>query len=360
VATRPNEGVLCDVASKRFSRKVRVVIVATFTVALGVPLVPASAQPPAPSDPQAEYQQLVEQAAQADEDLLDAQEDVAVNRAGLERARQDLAAAQDAGRRAADEMEQFRGQVDQLADASFRGATFSKMSALLTGESTQDFLDRASALELLAGDHYRTLDRFADAAAAAEQARSQSETATQQAAGATAAAEKLAADIEQRKTELDAKIRQLRDARARLSPDARADMGRVKDNGIYFGPPGAANTALQAALSRKGSEYQWGAEGPNEFDCSGLTMWAYNLAGIKLPHSSRSQYTMGRAVSTNELQPGDLLFYDDGTGNPDRIHHVGMYVGDGKIVDAPTEGQLVDVRGMRSDGHYIGARRLAG
>jgi peptidoglycan DL-endopeptidase CwlO len=72
------------------------------------------------------------------------------------------------------------------------------------------------------------------------------------------------------------------------------------------------------------------------------------------------QYKVGRAVSANELQAGDLLFYDDGTGNPERIHHVGMYVGDGKMVDAPTEGQLVDVRAMRGDGHFIGARRIAG
>jgi cell wall-associated NlpC family hydrolase len=65
-------------------------------------------------------------------------------------------------------------------------------------------------------------------------------------------------------------------------------------------------------------------------------------------------------VAKDALQPGDLLFYDDGSGNPAAIHHVGMYVGDGRMVDAPTEGKLVDVRPIRSDGHYIGARRIVG
>jgi cell wall-associated NlpC family hydrolase len=76
----------------------------------------------------------------------------------------------------------------------------------------------------------------------------------------------------------------------RFSPAERADLGPVKD------------TALQAALTKRGSEYERAADGPNEFDCSGLTMWAYNAAGIKLPHSSRSQYTLGRAVSSSELR----------------------------------------------------------
>ena len=65
-------------------------------------------------------------------------------------------------------------------------------------------------------------------------------------------------------------------------------------------------------------------------------------------------------MSQDALLPGDLVFYDDGSGDPAIIHHVGMFVGDDEIVDAPTEGQLVDVRSMRSDGHYIGARSIVG
>ncbi|MBA8824110.1 cell wall-associated NlpC family hydrolase [Saccharopolyspora lacisalsi] len=145
-----------------------------------------------------------------------------------------------------------------------------------------------------------------------------------------------------------------------LSAEKRTELSTVQDTGSYFGPPRAADTALQAALAKRGSEYEWGAEGPAEFDFSGLTSWAYEQAGIDIPPDEPDQYRAGRPVSRNELRPGDLLFYDDGSGDPSQIHHVGMYVGNGKIIDVPTEGQLVDVRSMESEGHYIGARRYAG
>jgi uncharacterized protein YycO len=81
-------------------------------------------------------------------------------------------------------------------------------------------------------------------------------------------------------------------------------------------------------------------------------------AAVKAKEEAKS--AKGQAVPLNALTPGDLLFYDDGTGNPGAIHHVGMYVGSGKMVDASTEGQLVDVRAMKGDGHLIGARRIVG
>jgi cell wall-associated NlpC family hydrolase len=204
------------------------------------------------------------------------------------------------------------------------------------------------------------MDGLAATVDKSDDARRRAEDAQRRAQEATDAAARLTDEVGARKADLDKRIAEVKPALDRLSAADRADLGGVKDNGVYLGPPGAANDALQAALSKRGSEYEWAAAGPGEFDCSGLTMWAYNQAGIKLPHSSRSQFTLGRAVSINDLQPGDLVFYDDGTGNPSRIHHVGMFVGDGKMVDAPQEGRLVDVRSIKGDGHYIGARRIVG
>lgn len=76
--------------------------------------------------------------------------------------------------------------------------------------------------------------------------------------------------------------------------------------------------------------------------------------------SGKQQYGDGTPVVQSDLRPGGLVFYDDGSGDPGAIHHVGMYVGDGKMVDAPTEGQVVNVRSIEGDGHYIGARRIVG
>lgn len=168
------------------------------------------------------------------------------------------------------------------------------------------------------------------------------------------------ASVRARQATLDQQIQQVRTALGQLPASEREQLGTVQDSGSYAGPPGAANDALQAALSKRGSEYEGGASGPDEIDCSGLTSWAYNQAGVSIPRTSRQQYGAGKPVGMNELRPGDLVFYDDGSGDPGAIHHVGMYVGDGKMVDAPTEGQVVDIRSIEGDGHYIGARRIVG
>lgn len=111
-----------------------------------------------------------------------------------------------------------------------------------------------------------------------------------------------------------------------------------------------AGIAVQAALTQVGKPYQWGAVGPDSYDCSGLTMWAWARAGVSLPHNSGMQYAATPRVSQDDWQPGDLLFY----GSP--IHHVAMYIGGGQVVEAPYSGTSVRVASAsRSD--YVGAGR---
>jgi peptidoglycan DL-endopeptidase CwlO len=106
-------------------------------------------------------------------------------------------------------------------------------------------------------------------------------------------------------------------------------------------PPGGeapeAATVIQAALSRIGSPYSWGASGPSAFDCSGLVMWSFQQAGISLPHSSQALAQGGQPVSMDQMQPGDLVtYYSDAS-------HVGIYIGDGMMVHASTYGTPVRV-----------------
>jgi cell wall-associated NlpC family hydrolase len=88
-------------------------------------------------------------------------------------------------------------------------------------------------------------------------------------------------------------------------------------------------------MSQIGKPYKWGGAGPNSYDCSGLTMWAWAHAGVSLPHSSKAQYSSLPHVSLSQLAPGDLIFY----GSP--IHHVGIYKGGGVMVHAPQSGETV-------------------
>ena len=115
-------------------------------------------------------------------------------------------------------------------------------------------------------------------------------------------------------------------------------------------PNGGAQAAVDAALSQLGKPYVWAAAGPDSYDCSGLTMWAWAHAGVSLPHNSGMQYAATPRVDRSDWQPGDLLFF----GSP--IHHVGMYIGNGQMVEAPYTGAQVRVNSaIRSD--YVGAGR---
>lgn len=333
-------------------------------VVLGLATLPAAAQaapPPSGSqDPMQRYQELGAQAAKADEDLLGAQEsltarqnDRAAADAAVAKANGDVAGAQAA-------IDRLRPQANQVANAALEGGQLSNTALLLDSGNRQEFLDRASILSLLAERKNETLTGLQRAVASANNAKAAAEKAQKSAQLAANDAATALEEVQGRKTDLDKQIGEVRKALAQLPSAARTKLGQVQDSGSYLGPPGAANDALQAALSKRGSEYQWGATGPSQFDCSGLTSWAYKQAGITLPRTSRQQFTSGKAVPLDQLVAGDLLFYDDGSGSAGAIHHVGMYVGNGKMVDAPTEGQLVDVRPIRGDGHLMGARRIVG
>ena len=123
----------------------------------------------------------------------------------------------------------------------------------------------------------------------------------------------------------------------------------------YVGDNSRGSKALKYALMQVGDVYVWAAAGPTRWDCSGLTMRAFQQAGVSLPHSSRIQIRYGKSISSRSLKPGDLVFF----GKP--ISHVAMYMGGGKMVHAPRPGKRVEVTNFTmSFGRkpFVGARRL--
>jgi cell wall-associated NlpC family hydrolase len=128
-------------------------------------------------------------------------------------------------------------------------------------------------------------------------------------------------------------------------------------------PAGAAATdavdaALQFAFNQLGKPYKWGATGTNGFyDCSGLTLRAYQAGGVQLPRTSVTQWNAGSHIlDKSAVQPGDLVFYATDLSNPATIHHVGLYIGAGNMINAPHTGAVIRIQpAFRSD--YIGAVR---
>jgi len=116
-------------------------------------------------------------------------------------------------------------------------------------------------------------------------------------------------------------------------------------------PPGHPEAA-SIALKYLGVKYQWGGATPAGFDCSGLVMYVYAQLGIILPHYAAAQYGLGVPVPKSELQPGDLVFFDN-------LDHVGIYIGGGDMVHAPQTGDVVKIEAISDFGNrYVGARRL--
>jgi cell wall-associated NlpC family hydrolase len=359
-----------DVASQRTNRAVRAGLSVTAAAAMlffvpgpamAVPL--AYQQQPAPpntaSEALAQYQQLTAQVSGVNEQLLAAKTDLDAKNAALQQATNDLNAANAAKTQAAADEDAYRGQVDQLTSASFQGASFNKLSALLNGASADDFLERASALGVLAADNSEALSKLSAAVNQAADAEKKAGDAQKRASDATAAAQALTDQITKTRDDLNAQIEQVDAAYDRLSGADKNTLSGGTDNSVYVAPAGAGGQAAAAAMSQRGKPYVWGAAGPNSYDCSGLTMWAYAQVGVSLPHSSRAQYGMGKSVSANALMPGDLLFYGSSAGS---IHHVAMYIGDGMLVHASTTGTPVKTDDAPGGGgsDFLGAKRLAG
>ncbi|WP_326566098.1 NlpC/P60 family protein [Amycolatopsis rhabdoformis] len=323
-------------------------------LALAVVVVAGVAQPSATAAPEptplTKYRDLSRQAEKLSQDLLGAQADLDHKQADLDRAGQDLAAAKTAGQSAAADKARRQVDVDKFAGAAFTGnAAMNRLSSLLGGDSISDYLQRSSALDLVAANQQRALDTLADANRAADAATAKATDAQHRAQTARDAAAKLKSDIQARQKSLDDQLHQLESAAHDLTSTDREAQHDQGDTPPPIHASGAAQAAIDAAMSRLGKPYVTGGTGPNSFDCSGLMLWAYARAGISLPRTSRAQSTFGTPIPRSQLQPGDLVFYYS------PVSHVGMYLGDGKMIHAPDTGDVVKISPLQSQ--YAGARR---
>ncbi len=263
----------------------------------------------------------------------------------------------------------LQAQVGTVVAAAYRsGSAASGLSLLTRSTSPQAYLDRAASLDRLAAERSARLAEVTAARARLAEAVRQAnvELAAQQATEQRAAERKSAVEADlaasqallgslqaQQRAQLDAAraARAAEDA-ARATVADRASRSRPAAAVPTAAGPvsGGAAIAVKEAYNKLGSLYVWAAAGPSTFDCSGLTSWVWAKAGVSLPHSSRAQYSSGRHVSQDQVQPGDLLYY----GSP--IHHVGIYVGGGNMISAPHTGDVVKIQpAFRSD--FVGATR---
>ncbi|WP_033438085.1 C40 family peptidase [Saccharothrix sp. NRRL B-16314] len=333
-------------ASNPALRTVRAALTATAVTALvgaTMPFHHAAADPVLPpnaSEALKKYNELSMQAEALNEEHLRAQEALGNAQGALDQANRDLAAAQQS-------QEALRGQVDLLTEASFEGARFNQLSALLVSDSQQDFLNRMSALGVLAGGNAEALQGLSDAVDLANDA-------AHRATDAADAANQAIIDIDQRKIALDGQITDARNAYRSLSAAERSALNNAGDMSAIPVPAGQAGQALAFALAQRGKDYVYGSNGPNTWDCSSLMQAAYRSAGITIPRTTYGQATIGRSVSRNDVRAGDLVIYYSGQT------HVSMAIDGIRAVHASTEGVPVKVQDIDSIGPISVIRRVVG
>jgi peptidoglycan DL-endopeptidase CwlO len=300
--------------------------VATAVAALLVPAVTSVAQTTSPTPG---LTTLVAEAKQLEFEINALSEQYDGLRIQLGQAQADEQIADKAIARDAAALAVGQQAVAQLASENYMTAGLDPALQALTAGNPRQFLSQASIITELdqsSGDLVSALSSEHD------QALRDRQTATQQ----LAAVEALQAQMNAKKEAIDSKIDQVNSAAMRQAMAIFDRTGQYPDITIP-----TANTvgaqALQAALSRRGDPYVWGAAGPGAFDCSGLVVWAFAQEGIALPHYTGDLWKSGVHIPRNDLEPGDLVFFF-----PD-LSHVGIYLGDGLMVDAPDFGETVRV-----------------
>jgi peptidoglycan DL-endopeptidase CwlO len=260
----------------------------------------------------------------------------------LNEARQESTIALQTAQR--DELALSDGQaaVAQIAAQAYMTGGLDPSVQLLQSADSQQVLDRTSIMLQLAHQQTGTMSLLASAEGAANRAR---QIAAQQAARA-----------DQLSAAMSKKVGQMQAKENVLNSSAFAQALVIfQQTGHYPTPTITGDSlgeqALRAALTRIGDPYVWGAAGPGSFDCSGLVMWAYAQVGIQLDHFTGDQWQEGEHISRSQLQPGDLVFFFAD------ISHVGMYVGNGMMVDAPTFGQTVQIQPVFWSA-FVGAVRI--
>jgi peptidoglycan DL-endopeptidase CwlO len=280
-------------------------------------------------------------------------------------------------RQAERELAVVQAKLNERARSSYMAGPGWFMSTLVGADDPGEALARLPLQRAVLEADLALVDQVSSAKAKLDSTRTRlSERLVGQARGAEqldakrAEAERLAAEIERELRTMDRRVAALIEQQRRreeasqraaftdyLAAAQTAGTAPVRDGRAS---PAAAK-AVAVALAQRGSPYVWGAEGPSTFDCSGLTSFAYAAAGVTIPRVSRAQfaaYASMRPVDRLHLVPGDLVFFADDPRNPSTIHHVGMYIGRGLMVEAPHTGAVVRTSSiMRSS--YAGAVRPA-
>jgi cell wall-associated NlpC family hydrolase len=246
-------------------------------------------------------------------------------------------------------MDAAHADADAVAVNAYKtgGGNLRNWSLMLGATSSDAFFDRVGTLQQISRSQQQDLATYASAKTTFDgQKQRLNET--------LAAQNRQKAELETRKKQIEGDIARLDEMQRKADAAAAAAAAAAKKPPatkpvVNPGAPpkvnGAAGKAVNYAWAQLGKRYVWGADGPDSFDCSGLTMMAWKAAGVTLPHNAAQQYSKVRHISRSQLQPGDLVFYNG-------LGHVGLYIGNNQIIHAPNSRTVVKVSPIDIDSLY--------
>lgn len=309
----------------------------------GISLVPTapSAAEPSIDDVKERVDRLYHEAEQATERHHDAKLELKELKADLKALRADEKAQ-------AKRVEKLSGAVNESIAAQYEGQSISTTGQLVLSENPEQFLNELTTLSSFNDTQTQAVSEYSVEADALELRREATKERTDDLADVEEA-------LRENKSEADRKLGEAEDLLDELEAEERerldtASRDTPRPPSTNVPASGRAAAAIEYAMAQVGDAYVYGAAGPDAFDCSGLTMMAWSQAGVGLPHSSSAQMGSGASVSSDDLQPGDLVFYYS------PVSHVGMYIGNGQIVHAANPGTGVVVADVHSM-PYSGAVR---
>ena len=301
-----------------------------------IPSTPAQAEPNI-DDVKARVDTLYHQAEQASERYNNAKIE-------LQELRHDMASLKADQARQDNRLGAVQKQVKDSIVRQYEGESLSAVGQVVVSNDPKSFLSQLSTMSAF-NDMQSQL--FSDYSTQLKALDIRREATEKRAAEVAATQKKLAAE----KATIDKKFSEAKALLGRLEAQQRE---ALTSRSTVRTPPVAASgnaaAAVQFAMAQVGDAYVYGAAGPDAWDCSGLTMMAWAQAGVALPHSSSAQYNSGPHIAESDLQPGDLVFYYS------PISHVGMYIGNGMIVNAENPSAGVKVTSLHSM-PYVGAVR---
>ncbi|MGW8766716.1 NlpC/P60 family protein [Streptomyces sp. NPDC055815] len=331
------------------------VTVLTVTAAAAVALTAQSGAQAAPAKPKIDEVKAKVDALNHEAEEATEQYNLADERRG--KLQKEIGALQDKVARGQQELNTLRDQIGSVASAQYRSGGIDPALQLFLSSDPDTYLDKASAIDQLSAQQADVLTSI----------QAKQRTLAQQRAEATS---KLA-DLEDVRKTLGAKKAKyqgkLAEARKLLNSLTAAERAKMQEQEqrasrgaaerVNLGSEVPANgfgaAALSAAATQLGKPYVSGAEGPNSYDCSGLTMWSYRQAGVTLTRTTYTQQNDGVKIGRSQLKPGDLVFFNS-------LSHVGLYAGNNTILHAPKPGAVVRYESMDYMGTFQFGVRIAG